>query len=75
MKRLNLILLSLFTGLLLSLAWPASGFPGLLFIALVPLLVVENHFYSNRLHNSGWALTPYAFLAFFVWNLLTTWWI
>ncbi|HSW67270.1 MAG TPA: apolipoprotein N-acyltransferase [Bacteroidales bacterium] len=75
MKRLNLILLSLFTGLLLSLAWPAYGFPGLLFIALVPLLVVENHFYSNRQYNSGWALTPYAFLAFFVWNLLTTWWI
>lgn len=75
MKRLNLILLSLCTGLLLSLAWPANGFPGLLFVALVPLLVVENHFYRNRQTNSGWAVTPYAFLAFFVWNLLTTWWI
>ncbi|MDP2424287.1 MAG: apolipoprotein N-acyltransferase [Bacteroidales bacterium] len=75
MKRFHLLLLSLFSGLLLSLAWPMNGFPGLLFVALVPLLVIEDHFWNRKNSRSAFALIGYVLPAFLIWNLLTTWWI
>ncbi len=84
MKRSYYILLSLLTGLLLSIGWPSHGFPLILLISFVPLLYVENSLAtSNQLpvtidkysQKSGLKFFLYSYLSFFVWNLLTTWWI
>lgn len=74
MNRLQLFLLSALTGILLSLSWPADGFPLLLFISFIPLLFVENYFFEHP-HRSGMKITPYAIVAFIIWNILTTYWI
>jgi apolipoprotein N-acyltransferase len=74
MNRLHLLLLSALTAILLSLGWPAGGFPLLLFFAFIPLLVVENHFFQKP-QPTRIRIFPYALLTFFIWNLLTTYWI
>ncbi len=77
MKKYQLALLSAVSGVLLSLAWPARGFPLLLMIGWVPLLWVENHVLNRQrmgdYHNGTLFITTYP--CFFIWNLLTTWWI
>lgn len=75
MKRLHLVLLSLLSGVLFSLAWPMNGIPTLLFTAFVPLLLIEDYFWSRRNQNTVFSIIPYLLPAFFIWNLLTTWWI
>lgn len=75
MKRVHKYLLSLASGLLLSAAWPARGFPGLLFIAFVPLLLVEFKQWKNRKTNHASAFLPYIAVTISVWVLLTTWWV
>lgn len=71
MKIRLLIFLSILTGLLLTLSWPVNGFTPLIFIALVPLLFVQQHLGDNNRRGMFW----YAWLAFLIWNVLTTWWI
>ncbi len=75
MKSFRLFLLSILSGLLFSLGWPAHGFPWLLFVAFVPVLVIENHFVNRKAETSVYSIIPFVFPAFFIWNLLTTWWI
>ncbi|MBE0661565.1 MAG: apolipoprotein N-acyltransferase [Bacteroidales bacterium] len=75
MKRFHLILLSSLSGLLLSIAWPMYGLPSLLFTAFVPLLIIEDHFWKQKNINSVFSIVPYLLWSFFIWNLLTTWWI
>jgi apolipoprotein N-acyltransferase len=75
MKKLYLIMLSLFSGLLLSLAWPERGFPGLLFAGLVPMLILEDQIASNRDRFIRFSLLFYVYPGFLLWNVLTTWWI
>jgi apolipoprotein N-acyltransferase len=74
MNRLHLLILSVLSGILLSLGWPADGFPVLLFVAFIPLLLVENHFFTKQ-GRVGIRIFPYALLTFFIWNILTTYWI
>lgn len=66
--------LSLLSGLLLSAAWPVIGFAPLLFIGLVPLLIMENRFFERNELRAG-KIFWLSYLAFFTWNLLTTWWV
>jgi apolipoprotein N-acyltransferase len=75
MKRFHLVSLSVLSGLILSIAWPMHGLPSLLFTAFVPLLIIEDHFWKQKNINSVFSVIPYLLLAFFIWNLLTTWWI
>lgn len=67
-------LLSIVSGLMMVLAFPYTGsiFP-LIFIALVPLLLVENHIYVNRLRPSN--VFVHSYITFFIYNLGTTYWI
>ena len=71
MKRIHLILLSVLSGILLALAWPERGFNPLIFIAFVPLFFIQQ--YLGDTGKKGMFLL--AWLAFLVWNILTTWWI
>ncbi len=69
------ILLAFLGGVLLWLGWPPLHFPYLLFVGLVPLLLIENHFTQNKQKFGAAKLFGIAYLHFFVWNLLTTWWV
>lgn len=75
MKKSTLLLLALLSGVLLWLGWPAGGFPGLLFIAFVPLLYIEDYIAQNKHNFSKGSLFLLSYTAFIVWNLLSTWWI
>lgn len=68
-------LLALFSGFLLAGAWPTYGFPLLLFFGFVPLLYVEFQQRSQPQKHNAWKVFGYAYLAFFVWNVITTYWI
>jgi len=74
MKRRTRILLSVLSGILLSLAW--LGFPGwTLFIAFLPLLYLDHFFAERKSEFRSVSFWSHAFLSFFIWNILTTWWI
>ena len=69
--RRNLFL-SLISGLLLGLPWSVSPLFFLIFIAWVPLLLLEK---ETRDHPNHYILFNYAFAGFLLWNILGTWWI
>ena len=75
LKKLINLSLALLSGLLLSAAWPANGFAPLLFVALVPLLWVEDSISAQGYKYSGIRLFPYSYITFLTWNLLTTYWV
>lgn len=66
---------ALLSGMLLALSWPTYGLPILLFIAFVPLLYAE---YSLRMKEVSFIklkLLGLSYLSFFIWNLITTYWL
>ena len=66
--------LALLSGLLLAAAWPETGFfTGFIFIALVPLLLVEKQFSQQKKPLYLFSLA--AFLTFFVFNALSLRWL
>jgi apolipoprotein N-acyltransferase len=75
MKKHQLLLLSVLSGLLMAAAWPMRGFPGLLFVGFVPLLIVEDFIYRHPEKFIRFSLLFYSYPAFLIWNGLTTWWI
>ncbi len=74
-RKIHPVLLSLLSGVILSLAWPERGFPGLLFIGFLPLLLAEENLYQNREKTIKFSALIYSYPGFLLWNLLTTWWI
>lgn len=66
MKKLDLALLS---GLLLAFSWPEIGFPPIIFLAFVPLLILENQVTNTK------TVFGYSFLTFFIFNTITTSWV
>jgi apolipoprotein N-acyltransferase len=74
-QKSHLILLSLLSGVILSIGWPERGFPGLLFIGLVPLLMVEDQMIRFPEKFIKFSALFYSYPGFLLWNLLTTWWI
>lgn len=75
MEKYQLYLLSVLTGLLLGFAWFPHGWIPLLFIAFVPLLLVEHTVFSNPGKYKSRIVFFSAYFAFFTWNILTTWWL
>ncbi len=71
MKIKVFLLLSILSGILFAISWPANGFTPLIFVALVPLLFIQQYLGDNNKKGMFW----YSWLAFFLWNILTTWWI
>jgi apolipoprotein N-acyltransferase len=66
--------LPVISGLLLTFSWPERGFPLLLVIAFVPLLLLEDIKRKDQA-STGIGIFWMVFPAFFIWNALTTWWI
>ena len=67
------IILSIISGLLLAIGWPTYGFPVFLFIGFVPLLLAEYNL-RNQKHSKR-KVFGLAYLTFFIWNIIATWWI
>lgn len=67
------IFLAILSGILLIISWN-NIFPGLIFIALVPLLVLESDL-SNRLTSKSGNLFWLSWLSFAVWNGTAAWWV
>ena len=68
MSKTLKILLALLCGGLLTAAWPTWGIAPLVFIAFVPLLLLEDRIAQGEKGKLFWI----SFLAFFVWNVATT---
>ena len=75
MSRNQLSALSIFSACLLSLPWLGILSGWILFIALVPLLIVEDHLGNRKEKYTGIIFFGYGYLCFLLWNVLTTWWI
>lgn len=75
MKRSQLVGLSILSAVLLSLPW-LGVLPGwILFVALLPLMIVEDHLNDQKDNYTSIVFFGYAYLCFWLWNVLTTWWI
>ena len=61
-----------FNGLLLGLSWTEIGFPPLIFVAFIPLLLVEKYI-SDSGPNTSWNLFGCSFLTFFSSRSYTSW--
>lgn len=75
MNNRNRLLLSVFTGILLSPAWYQWGSGLILLFALIPLLLVEDYLDEHKSEFRPGVFFRYAALAFMIWNTATTWWI
>ena len=70
----NLFLIAVVFGIINWAAWPARGFAPLLFVSWLPLFIIENHFYNNKTLPRK-KLLGLLYVAYFSWNVFTTWWI
>ncbi|MCC6252608.1 MAG: apolipoprotein N-acyltransferase [Bacteroidia bacterium] len=73
MNRITALTYSLFSGILLSAAWPVAGFFPIIFFAWLPLLYVEDEICNN--YQTKGSFFTYSLIAMLAWNLLTTWWV
>ena len=70
------IFLSLISALLLSISWPTYGIPFFIFFAFVPLLLMEQEISKfSKINKKGWMIFGLTYLAFFIWNVVTTGWL
>jgi apolipoprotein N-acyltransferase len=74
-KTYQFYLLALISGLLLTFGWFPNGLVPLLFVAFVPLLIVEHNVFKDPQQFKKLLLFSCSFLTFFTWNVLTTWWV
>lgn len=75
MTRKKLYLLSILSGVLFFLGWPPFGFTFILFFAFVPLLYIEHAFSTRETKAKRTLLFGLSYITFFIWNILTTWWV
>lgn len=69
MKRSQSLLLSVFSGAMLVAAWPVFPFTFLIFFAWIPILFLADK--EVKTIRFFW----FTYLALFIWNAGTTWWI
>jgi apolipoprotein N-acyltransferase len=74
-RRYYLTFLSLLSSVLFWLSWPPNRFVLLLFVAFVPLLLIKRHIEKHQYKRPYWTFYKYTYLALFLWNLTTTWWV
>ena len=74
-NRIRKILAVVLFAALSWLGWPAGGFAPLLFVAWIPLLALEDTLSEERRSGKKSKRFTLFYLGFFLFNLLTTWWI
>ena len=72
MKR---FVLSISSGLILAFSWPTYGFPLLIFFGFIPILYNEYIIRKSKGKRKGLKIFLYSYLSFFIWNLITTYWL
>lgn len=73
-SKIQLLGLSLLSALLLSISW-YWHLSICIFFAFVPILFVEDRIASSDTLKPRLKLFGYAYLCFFTWNILVTWWV
>ena len=68
-------ILSFFSAILLSLAWPVSGYSFFIFFAFVPLLYVIESISVSLENGSGKKVYLFSAITFLLFNFLTTYWV
>jgi len=71
----NNLFYSLISGLLLGLSWPTYGFPILIFTSLIPLFFLEKAIREDSSKYKILRFFIYTYIAFLIWNIITTWWL
>ena len=66
---------STLSGLLLGFGFPVSPLTPLMFIGFVPLLMIEKEIAESRPEPAKWEVFKYAYHAFVVWNIISTYWV
>ncbi len=75
MKKTTGFLLSILSGILLSLPW-YQNFSGLIAtVGFIPLLLIEDHLYQLKDKNHYFDINKFSFVAFLIWNIISTYWI
>ncbi|MFK7934956.1 MAG: apolipoprotein N-acyltransferase [Saprospiraceae bacterium] len=74
-KKWRWLGLSTLSGVLLWLGFPTLPLPFIMFIAFIPLLIVEKEISAMRAGTNKWAVFKYSYHTFVVWNILTTYWV
>src|ERR1700712_334247 len=70
------IFLSVLSGLLLWIAWPPTPYSSfLLFIGFVPMLVAIENIIQSTYTKKGKKIFGITFLGFFIWNILSVYWV
>jgi len=75
LKKHHLYFLAVLTGLMLGFAWFPHGWLPILFIAFIPLMAVEYIVFHNPEKYKARTVYFASFISFFIWNLITTWWL
>lgn len=75
MRKIHLYCLALVSGILLSFPWIVHGFGWTLFVAFVPLLFADSFIFQQKRAQGLYHSFLFSFLAFLMWNVLSTWWI
>jgi apolipoprotein N-acyltransferase len=75
MKRYQNLILSVLSGVLFGLGWPPNGIPFILFIAFVPLLLLEDNISQDKEGAKTWRVMAHSYFAFIIWHIISVWWI
>jgi len=67
--------LATLSGILLWLGFPTVPLTPLLFVAFVPLLIIERNIAANTEGPAKKQVFKYAYYAFLLWNILSTYWV
>ena len=73
--KLNNLLYSLISGLLLGFSWPTYGMPIFIFISLIPLFFLEKSIGKDNFKYKKIRFFAYTFFSILIWNIITTWWL
>ena len=73
--RWRWLTLALLTGLFLWLGFTPMPFLFMMAIAYVPLLILESEIAQSDIRRKGKAVFWYSYIAFVLWNILSTFWV
>lgn len=71
----KLLSYSVLGGILLAVAFPPLHSAPLMFIALLPMLYVEQYIALSYDKTTRWTAFKFAFVTLLTWNILSTWWV